>query len=226
MPSVTDICRMKILLLSATTFEIGPAISFLEERNGLYQDNEISVLTGGVGLLSTAYELTRELYRSRPDFVLQAGIAGSFRTDIALSKAVLVKEESVADMGVMENDVFQSLFDMKLVNGTGFPYTAGKLVNPDIARWDFLGLQQVAGISVNEITTDPVRAKEWKKKYSADVESMEGAALHFICLQENIPFLQIRTISNRVGERDKSKWKMKEAIKELNECVLAVIGKM
>lgn len=217
---------MKILLLSATTFEIGPAVSFLEERDGLYHDHEIAVLTGGVGLLSTAYELTRQLYRSRPDFVLQAGIAGSFRKDIELSKAVLVKEELVADLGVRENKVFQSLFDMKLVNGTVFPYTSGKLVNPDMSRWDFLGLQQVAGVSVNEITTESDQAEEWKKKYSADIESMEGAALHFICLQENIPFLQIRTLSNWVGERDKSKWKMKEAIRELNEYVLAVLAKV
>jgi len=35
------------------------------------------------------------------------------------------------------------------------------------------------------------------------------------CLQKEIPFLQIRGISNYVGERDKSKWKMEEAIDNL-----------
>jgi futalosine hydrolase len=53
---------------------------------------------------------------------------------------------------------------------------------------------------------------------------MEGAALHYVCLQENIPFLQIRSISNRVGERDKAKWEFKEAIKNLNK-ELAVLLK-
>ena len=32
----------------------------------------------------------------------------------------------------------------------------------------------------------------------------------------NIPFLQMRSISNKVGERDKNKWKIKEAVENLN----------
>lgn len=46
---------------------------------------------------------------------------------------------------------------------------------------------------------------------------MEGAALHYVCLIEKIPFMQIRSLSNFVGERDKSKWRMKEAITNLNK---------
>jgi futalosine hydrolase len=46
---------------------------------------------------------------------------------------------------------------------------------------------------------------------------MEGAALHFIALHQKIPFIQLRSISNNVGERDKTKWKIKEAISNLNE---------
>jgi futalosine hydrolase len=45
---------------------------------------------------------------------------------------------------------------------------------------------------------------------------MEGAALHYVCLQQEINFLQLRSISNIVGERDKQKWEMKEAIANLN----------
>ena len=46
---------------------------------------------------------------------------------------------------------------------------------------------------------------------------MEGAALHFIGLHQKISFIQLRSISNTVGERDKSKWKIKEAICNLNK---------
>jgi futalosine hydrolase len=35
-----------------------------------------------------------------------------------------------------------------------------------------------------------------------------------------IPFIQIRAVSNYVGERDKSKWKTQEAIYNLNETLL------
>lgn len=223
---MTDICCMEILLISATGFEIAPAMSILGASNGHYQGNRVTVLQGGVGLLSTAYHLTRQIHQSRPDFVLQAGIAGSFDSNRPLAEAVLVKEETVADLGVVENNRFQSVFDLKLIDAQAFPFNNGKLVNPDMSRWDFLHLKQVTAISVNEITTDAERIKEWKKKYQAETESMEGAALHYICLQEKIPFLQLRTISNVIGERDKSKWQMKEAIRVLNDYVMEVLGRI
>jgi futalosine hydrolase len=52
---------------------------------------------------------------------------------------------------------------------------------------------------------------------------MEGAAFHYVCLLERINFLQLRAISNRVGERDKSKWKLKESIENLNKELLNII---
>jgi futalosine hydrolase len=55
---------------------------------------------------------------------------------------------------------------------------------------------------------------------------MEGAALHYVCLQENIPFVQIRSVSNYVGERDKTKWKIQEAIENLNRELLLMINRI
>ena len=51
----------------------------------------------------------------------------------------------------------------------------------------------------------------YENKFLPVIESMEGAALHYVCLMEKIPFLQIRSISNYIGERDKKKWNMKDA---------------
>ena len=42
----------------------------------------------------------------------------------------------------------------------------------------------------------------------------------------NIPFLQIRAVSNYIGERDKEKWKMKEAINNLNQTILKYVDKL
>jgi futalosine hydrolase len=41
---------------------------------------------------------------------------------------------------------------------------------------------------------------------------MEGAAFHYIGIMKSIPFIQIRGISNFVGERNKKNWKIDEAI--------------
>jgi futalosine hydrolase len=55
---------------------------------------------------------------------------------------------------------------------------------------------------------------------------MEGACLHYVGRTANIPFLQIRAISNYVGERDKSKWQIKEAIAALNQALLKYTEKL
>lgn len=64
------------------------------------------------------------------------------------------------------------------------------------------------------------------KKYDPTIESMEGAALHYVCREFNIPFIQLRAISNYVGERDKSNWKIQEAIENLNQTILRFIDKL
>jgi futalosine hydrolase len=52
---------------------------------------------------------------------------------------------------------------------------------------------------------------------------MEGAALHYVCLLEKIPFLQVRSISNYIGERNKKKWNIKESINNLNKELIRLL---
>jgi futalosine hydrolase len=43
---------------------------------------------------------------------------------------------------------------------------------------------------------------------------------------EKVPFLQIRAISNITGDRDKSRWKFKEALKNLYGELVIIIQKL
>ena len=88
------------------------------------------------------------------------------------------------------------------------------------------GLEVVRGVSVNEITTNPERIGWYRESYKAAVESMEGAAFHYVCLQKKIPFLQIRALSNIVGERDKSKWDFRNSITALNHSLISLIKEL
>jgi futalosine hydrolase len=49
---------------------------------------------------------------------------------------------------------------------------------------------------------------------------MEGAALHYTCLMEKVPFIQLRSISNYIAERNKTKWDMKKSISNLNKALI------
>jgi futalosine hydrolase len=83
-----------------------------------------------------------------------------------------------------------------------------------------LKLPTKKGVTVNTISTDKNKIDLYHSRYKATLESMEGAALHYMGRDLNIPFIQLRAVSNYVGERNKAKWEMKEAIYNLNETLL------
>ena len=204
---------MNLLIVAATKFEIEP---FFKEKNNT------EILITGVGIPATVYHLVKKISEKNYDFVIQAGIAGAFNDDMNLTEVVQVNKDTFADLGIQENGNFQTLFDMGFCDKNDVPFTNGWLVNPH----PFLEknyLPPAKGITVNKITDDAFQNKMIREKFSPAVESMEGAAFHYVCLLERINFLQLRAISNRVGERDKSKWKLKESIENLNKELLRII---
>jgi futalosine hydrolase len=132
----------------------------------------------------------------------------------------------LGDTGVEENGGWKDLFDMKLEKSSYHPFEKRKLPNPWIKQYNLLNLPVVDGITVNQVTTQPTRIAQLKKKYGATVESMEGASLHYVGRETGIPFIQIRAISNYVGERDKSKWLLKESIEGLNKALLQYVDSL
>ena len=180
----------------------------------------------GVGMLASAVSLTRLVSEEKPDLIIQAGIAGCFDSNMPLGKVVVVKEEILGDVGVEEDGKWKDLFDLKLEKSNYHPFEKRKLPNPWLSTYNLLKLPELTGITVNQISTQPSRIEQLKKKYGAVVESMEGAALHFICREANIPFIQIRAISNYIGERNKAQLKMKEAIEALNEVLVKYVDRL
>ena len=205
------ICDMRLLLCAATPFEIAPVVEFIKEQNF----PGIEVLITGVGMTAATYTLTKSVLGKRPDFILQAGVAGCLDEALPLTRIVLVEHETIGDLGVMQQGKFNSLFDLGLLNKNDPPWKDGKLSN-NIESLSQTGLTIVNGVTVNEISTDRERIQFYREELGASIESMEGAALHYVALMENIRFLQIRSLSNFAGERDKSKWVMDMAIANLN----------
>ena len=197
---------MRILLIAATKFEIEPFI---------VNNKDVEILICGVGIPSTCYHLQKKLQQNKIDLVVQAGIAGTFNNEIALGEVLLVKQDIFADIGMEEKGYFTSIYETGFTEKNEFPYQDGWLIN-DHAIFNFSKLQNVKAITINKISDSFLQKQQALTNFSPQIESMEGAALHYVCLQEKIPFIQIRSISNLIGERDKSKWKLKEAITNLN----------
>jgi futalosine hydrolase len=210
---VHDICIMRILLASATPLEIQAGIELMPFQN----DIRIERVITGVGLMAATFHLQKAIAAISPDLVIQAGVAGCFDQRQPLGSLIVVSEEMIGDLGVEEDGQFKDLFDLKLQTKDGKPFTEGRLVNPYLDHYDIQGWTPAKGISVSEITTRKDRIDYWLERYHPLVESMEGAALHYVCLMENIPFLQFRSLSNYIGERNKTRWQMGAAIQKLSE---------
>lgn len=56
------------------------------------------------------------------------------------------------------------------------------------------------------------------------VEGMEGAALAHVAAIYGVPFLELRAISNRVEDRDLSRWRIRDAAEAAQQAVRVVAG--
>jgi futalosine hydrolase len=206
------------LIIAATAIEIAPLLETYKSGKTKHLPDATILLTG-IGLTATTYSLMNYLKIRKPTWVLQAGVGGCFDHKIKLGSVFAIKQETIADQSVIELGELKTLFDLQLLPENRFPFKKGWLKN-ETALLKKCKLKKVKGISVNEITTNKKKVGFYLKEFNPVIESMEGAALHYVCLMENIPFIQIRSVSNYIAERNKKKWDMQRSIKNLNEAVI------
>jgi futalosine hydrolase len=204
-----EICRMKLLIVSATKEEL----PFFEPRK-----NFTDLLITGVGLPFALYQLQKKLAGNTYDCIIQAGLAGSFNENLKLGEDVLVNKDTFGDLGIENDEKFEPLFDTDFMDKNEFPFSNGWLVNDDSLQYKG-AYKWVNAITVNTISGSSSTNGHRQSYFDPDIETMEGAALHYVCLMQKIRFLQLRAISNYVGERDKSKWELAAAIGNLNDAL-------
>jgi futalosine hydrolase len=212
---------MPILLCAATSFEILPTIEYLQKKG---MTDRVHILITGVGSMETTYHLTKKINAQQYSMIIQAGIAGSIDKNIDLQKTVLVGSETIGDAGVWEKNIFRSLADLGLSGKNEWPWKENKLVNDNTSLKE-LNFPVVNGVTVQQITTDYKQLKYYERELGAQIESLEGAALHYVGLREKVPFLQLRTISNYAGERNKKEWRLDGAVSQLNKDLQSLLYK-
>ena len=219
---IDELCPMNVLVIAATDREL----TGLKEISFTRPSLMVHTAVTGVGLLPSTYAIMQLIARLKPELIIQVGIAGSFNPTLVLGTAVTVRQEMVADMGVYESDVYHDIFDLGLAEKNMPPFEQGAIVNHHDYLINAASLPAVSAVSVNEISTSAEKINVFAEKYKADIESMEGAALHYVCAMQQIPFIQIRGISNLVGERDKTKWKIPESMLAATNACINLINKI
>jgi len=191
---------------------------------------DISLLITGVGSIATAWAMKQWLsVNEKPDLALNGGIAGSYKSEFGIGDVVIPMSDCFADAGIEDGDKFLTLHEAGLTSADDFPFMEGHIFadNRYIDQIKSL-LKPVRAITVNTATGyEPTRNK-LIKKFNPDIETMEGATFFYICARDNIPFLALRAISNRVEPRNKSKWNITLALdnlsEKLNEVIMSLEG--
>ena len=218
---------MKSLLCGATTYELTPAIRWLEENarkknfpTFMLDGQEIQILVTGVGLVQATFSLTKMLQAERYDLLVQIGIGGSYRKDDSLGSVVQVVEECFGDIGIEERDgSWHDLFQLGLIGVDQYPFKGGRLylaaespVHPN--------LPQRRGNTVAMVTGTDTRRDSLVNVLNPEIETMEGAAFFYTALMQHTPFIQLRGISNYVETRNRENWQLDKAIDAVNAVYL------
>lgn len=194
--------------------------------SGLAGEHQVDVLISGVGMVATAVWATRVLSERRYDAALNLGVCGSFKPSLLPPAVAHVTSDMLPELGVQDGPRFLRIEDIGLVDPEAFPFTAGRLVNASPPRLPGLAdLPVAAGITVNTVHGDDAAIAAVEARCSPDVESMEGAAFMFACLAANLPFAQVRAVSNRVERRNRAAWDMTGAIDNLGRVSLRLLGR-
>lgn len=168
------------------------------------------VLTVGVGIASAAARTARWLTERRNhghayDAVISAGIGGAYAGRGALGDVVVGRRTIAADLGADSPEGFLTLSDL------GFG-TDTLDADPDLFERVASALPAAVNgsvLSVQTVTGTAARAAELTERHpDAVAEAMEGWGVAIAADDYRVPFVEIRTVSNLVGPRDRSTWRI------------------
>jgi futalosine hydrolase len=160
-------------------------------------------LACGVGPVEAAVATANALARGRYTAVVNAGIAGAFPGSARVGDAVLVEHETFSEFGLEGGAPLLLPGGAQLV--ASIAADAGLLARcaPIVADG---GVRTGRGLTVAQVTTTDATSRRLHARYRADVESMEGFSVLRAAAVASVPAIEIRGISNLVGDRASSEW--------------------
>jgi len=180
-------------------------------RDGIWRwtrhDRDASLVTG-CGPVAAASSLSWFLAEREVGEIVGIGIAGSLPgSGLEVGSVHRVVRDRLVEFGAESGDgQFLSLpFE-------GLENPAHELARPP----DLAHLPSATAITT-ALATGTALAALRRRVQGADLESMEGAAWAAIAARWNIPFAQVRAISNAASFRDRDSWDIPLALRRLAE---------
>lgn len=199
--------RKRVLIITAVLAERDAVL------RGIKGDTRFDVLVAGVGPAAAAAVTAKALATGGYSLVVSAGIGGGFTGRAEVGSLVVANEIVAADLGVETPEGFSSLDELGF--GSTRIQVDASLVNRVTEALLATGLPVSAGpvLTVSTVTGTAASAAEMAARVpGATAEAMEGYGVAIAAQGSGVPILELRAISNLVGPRDRTAWRIKEAL--------------
>lgn len=184
-------------------------------KTGKLNGKKVVLAETGIGKANASIVTALIIKQFSPKIIIFTGVAGAVNPDLNQGDILIGRRLSYHDYGRRTNDSLKFY-------PTRNPHT--KQLNPQFFLSDStliaVANQAAKGIELKKITDDSpqprvsagtivtgdtfvassVAVAGFRRNYQADATEMEGAAVAQICFQQNLPFLIIRSISDKANE--------------------------
>ncbi|MPM18534.1 Futalosine hydrolase [bioreactor metagenome] len=213
--------KKHILITAATAMELNFLLTLSSQKKGLpvisTKNTDYTLIVSGIGSALTAFSLSKVLQQKKFDQAYQLGIAGSFKDDLLVGSIVKITSDRFADLCLSDNG--KPIHEAGFNDFKTYPFSKGELI-PDLKKFRNIDLPEVSAITVNTVTATLDKRNFWFQMYKPGIETMEGAAFYYSCMKENVPCIQIRVVSNFVGQGNTKNWNIPLAVQNLTEYTL------
>ncbi|WP_413376459.1 futalosine hydrolase [Alkalihalobacillus sp. 1P02AB] len=187
----------------------------------------IDVEVMGVGPTLAAATTTKILMQHTYDLVLNLGIAGGFKGRAPVGSIVVSTQMVAADLGSESPDGFLPVEQLNLgVSIIEAEQTVSRKLLEALTK---KGVSSFNGqiLTLSTVTGTNKTTEQLMERFpEAKAEAMEGFGVATAARLFEIPVIEVRTISNEVGPRNREAWKLKEALSLLevvSETLLEVV---
>lgn len=201
---------------------------------------EVPVHLLGVGKTAASMRLPAVVRASpKARAVLLYGIAGAYPdrhrntpAPVRLGGVCVVGSDRFGDEGI---ETPAGFVDIETAMGPQLADASGKRFggpstfpsNPRMAQQaaELLGVPIVHGVTVSTCSGTEAASERMRRRSAADIETMEGAAVAYVCRQLELPLLHVRAISNWTGDRERGEWNAGAAVSGVQRAVLRLFSR-
>jgi futalosine hydrolase len=182
----------------------------------------------GIGKVNTAAGLALAIEKLNPTAVIQFGIGGAYVNSFASIGMVMAATHDIhIDSGVRTAEGWQDMekVGFALLEKDNQHYYNLFPTDKTLTQLfvDTLNIPTGIFATSETITGTFDESTAIQEQFDVSIESMEGAAAAQVCLALGVPFAEVRSVSNIVGERDKKHWDIAKAVTRVNEVMIQTL---